>query len=820
MTPMDPDEHWRGGNDSAVDRREQLLAEAVSVYGDILAREEELDVADFCARYPDIQNELKALLETMVILQDILGDTVMSDSAPMDTNLPDHLSDCRILGVIGSGGMGQVLLAHDDGLGRKVAIKILSPKFRDSAAVRTRFMQEARALARLSHPNIVRIYSLGQPDEIPHFVMEYITGAALDEACRALTLDQKVDLLHKIVLAVDFLHQNRILHRDLKPGNILVGPDLEPKLLDFGLAREVDAERMRITHPGEVIGTPAYFSPEQARGDELLDERSDIFSLGTIFYELLTGVVPFRAESQQDLVKSICMQDPELPRRLNPSIPGALQSICLQCLEKNASDRFRSARELADDLARYLAGESVLANPASYARMMAGRIEQHVQDLCRWEQDRILSAYEVDSFRKLYDRLCEREDAWILEVRRLSLSQVTLYLGAWILVVAAALVLLFHYRLLSGTPAVLIIAAAAAPTAWLGIRCWKQNLKRIAIAFLLAFCLLLPTVLLVAMKEWKLLSHFTQGKSNLEFFVRFDFMNSKEAAPFRGPTNAQLWWGLALSLPAFLWLRRFTRATVFSLVFSAAGAMLCVVTLLRMGMLDWFETDPGRVYFRLLPFAVLFFVLAAWIERKNLSGDSRYFYPVAVLFTFIALSGLAGFHEPYARWLKSFVPRTRGQIEYLFIVNAGIYLLIQSLSERFGTAQMRSVAKVFRFVIPGHVLTSILLLGIVATSRWNENLSDASLRAEARFFEILLPLVACLFVFGSVPKQMKNFFVSGILFLAVGIVRLQQDLFKDRASWPLVLLATGLFMMLIAANYTHIKLAIARLWRMRRTPQA
>ncbi len=796
--------------------REKLVAEALAEFVDLRAQGREIDPDRFCRLHPELEPELRLEIQAASEIDSVLSgiDKPVAAEAGQD-ELPEYLSGHRILGAIGSGGMGRVLLAMDQGLGRKVAIKVLNPLLVHIPQVRTRFMQEARALARVSHPNIVRIYNLGQPEEIPHFVMEYVEGVPLTDAARAVTIPQKVELMRKVVLAVDLLHRNQILHRDLKPGNILVTSDLEPKLLDFGLAQRVDESGGRITQAGQVMGTPDYFSPEQARADPALDARSDIFSLGTILYEMLTGVVPFRSGNYADQVRMICEQDPVLPRRINSAIPGELQNICLKCLEKRPEDRYGSARELADDLERYLADEPVLASPTNYSRLMSGKIDQHLRELSGWRQDRILSEYEFDSFRKLYDRLIEKEDAWILEVRRLSLTQVTLYLGAWVLVVAAGLVLLFRFPGLVGTPAVLVVGAATFPMAWIGIRCWKQGRLRIAIAYLLAFCLLLPTLMLVAMKEWHILTQFSQGKESLELFAKFPmFQESKEGQPFSGTTNAQLWWSFLLSLPAYLWLRRFTRSSVFSLVLSVVAALLCIVTLLRMGMIEWLDTDPGRVYFRLIPFAALYFVTAALIERLHCPSDSRYFYPIAVLFTFTALSGVAGFHKPYADWLKAVFPWTRGQLEYLFIINAGFYLLLQSISEKFGSAQMRWVAKSFRFVIPGHVLTSILLLGLAATDRWNEALQDFSRRHEARFFEFLLPIAACMFVFGSVPKQMKNFFATGLIFLAIGITRLQMNLFKEHISWPISLLVTGVILMMLAANYTPIKLAITR--RLRR----
>src|SRR5262249_43980689 len=155
--------------------------------------------------------------------------------------------------------------------------------------------------------------------------------------------------------------------------------------------------------------------------------------------------------------------EPAPPRRINSAIPGELQNICLKALEKDPSQRYQSAREMAEDLARFLAGEPVLALPSSYARMIAGKVEQHVRELSGWREDHILSEQEYDSFRRLYDRLIDREDAWIMEVRRLSLSQVSLYLGGWLLVAGAALIVLFRYAELSGAAPLVVVSAATGP---------------------------------------------------------------------------------------------------------------------------------------------------------------------------------------------------------------------------------------------------------------------------------------------------------------------------------------------------------------------
>ena len=756
--------------------REQQLAEALA---NLLDRRAPRDTTR--TLFPELEPELAALAE--------IDGALDADGGA----LPERLSGHKIVEEIGAGGMGRVFLAMDEALGRRVAIKTLAPRYAEDEALRARFMHEARAMARLNHPNVARIYSLGPADEPPHFVMEYLEGARLTDAARQLTFEQKGELMRKVALAAQFLHEQGILHRDLKPANVLVGSGLEPKLLDFGLALEVSGPE-RLSRIGEVAGTPEYLSPEQASGVQELDARSDVFSLGAMLYELLTGEPPFRAETVAELLRRIREEDPVLLRRIDPAIPRDLQNICLKALEKNPSDRYASAREMADDLRRFLASETVLAEPAAYARLIENKVAQHVHDLESWRAEQIISDVEYDAIRKRYERLLEREDSWILEARRLTLPQVSLYLGAWLLLVGAAFLTFFRYPALSGAPAVLVAWSASAPALWIGMRDWRRGNFRVAIGYLLAFCLVAPVAALVTLEEAGLFTGLTQGKAALELFHRLEF--AKEA------TNAQLWWSLAAGLPVCWWLRRYTRAPAFSLMFAAMSAMLCLATLLRMGAIGWLDHDPGRFYFQLLPFAALFMAAGFLFERLRRPDDSRYFYPFAVAFTWAALTGLATYDQPWADWLKAAAPWTRGQVEYLFLINAAVYFVLDRLCDRFSSAQVRMVGKSFRFVIPGHVMTSLLLLGIAAESHF-----------EQRVFEWLLPAAAFAFVFASIPRQMKNFFFSGLLFLAVGAYRLQQEVFREYAIWPVFLLLAGLALMLAASNYAALKVAIQNLLR-------
>jgi hypothetical protein len=209
----------------------------------------------------------------------------------------------------------------------------------------------------------------------------------------------------------------------------------------------------------------------------------------------------------------------------------------------------------------------------------------------------------------------------------------------------------------------------------------------------------------------------------------------------------------------------------------------------------------------LLWIALALFAIAFVLENLRLPSDSRQFYPYAVAFTIFALSGLAS-TEKLADILGALAPFTRKQLEYLFVVNAGIYYLLQRFFDRFNTPQLRNVAKVFRFIIPGHVMTSITILGFRTTKDWEADPASLSLHWQARTFEVILPIIACLFVFGALPKQMKNYVASGLLFLAIGLVRLQQNMLKDHALWPIALIVIGFSLMLVAVKYPAIRIAL------------
>lgn len=326
-----------------------------------------------CASCPELLPKVRRRWKQLRHLQEDLdalfpassgqGTSRRARQVPNDS-LPE-IPGYRVEGVLGNGGMGVVYRAWHERLHRSVALKMLLTGSHSLSTERDRFEREAEAVAALHHPNIVQIYDLGDVNGQPFFTMEYVDGGSLANAIQGIPqpAQSAAKLVATLADAIHAAHQRGIVHRDLKPGNVLLTSDGTPKVTDFGLAWRLEGDA-DLSLSGVPMGTPSYMSPCQARGDKsAMGPATDIWALGAILYELLTGRPPFRSDSAGATLHQVAYEDPVPPRRLNPQVPRDLQTIALKCLRKEPQNRYASAQALADDLRRFERGEPIKARP-------------------------------------------------------------------------------------------------------------------------------------------------------------------------------------------------------------------------------------------------------------------------------------------------------------------------------------------------------------------------------------------------------------------------------------------------------------------------
>jgi serine/threonine protein kinase len=360
---------WRAvSSDGERPQIERYLADAPPATREVLLRELlELEVAyrrQF-GEQPTLEEARARIPDSLRSVTPLPATTAALPSHSLPSLDRPSLPGYEILDLLGRGGMGIVYKARQTSLNRLVAVKMIRDGAFAGAEQRARFRREATAVARLQHANVIQIHEIGEHEGRSYFAMEFAEGGSLDAklAGKPLSPADAAELVRTLSVAVDHAHRRNVIHRDLKPANVLLTGDGRPLITDFGLAKLLDGDT-GLSLSGAVLGTASYMAPEQAEGrTREIGPATDIYALGAILYEVLTGRPPFKAQTWQATIQQVIHDDPPPPTRLQPDVPPNLEHVCLKCLAKDPGQRYAGAAELAEDLHRFLFGEP-LREPA------------------------------------------------------------------------------------------------------------------------------------------------------------------------------------------------------------------------------------------------------------------------------------------------------------------------------------------------------------------------------------------------------------------------------------------------------------------------
>jgi serine/threonine protein kinase len=604
---------------------------------------------------------------------------------PLEEEVMPRLPGFHLERKLGEGSLGVVYAAHDEKLGRQVALKVL--RRQAGEPVRRRVLDEARKTAALADPAIVTVFSVLDETEPPAIVMELVDGYPLDRFAEHLNFEQKARLLREVARGLAVAHEHGLVHRDLKPDNILVGPDMRPRILDFGLALSLEEASHR---ERGFEGTPLYASPEQVRSRPLTT-ASDVFSLGSLMFKVLAGQPAFSGESVNQVFEAIATTAPPFLREVAVGVPEDLQAICLACLAWNPADR-PSASEVAVELGRYLLGEPVRLRPKLYDDLLRQSISQYSTQARAWESQSIISREERDALEVVHRRLLADEDHWIIDARRITLLQTILSVATWLVVVAGVLTVwmlrndlgpFWRWAVPTGFTATLFAAGLAARRA-------RESVAEAT--FLAGATLAIAPTVLSWLAELRLMAIPPEGVTQL----------------FEGTfTNQQVLVSslAALMASGFSWWR--LKMTGFAWTTAALTAASYVSVLL---LFDWLKQKPETQALWCLPLAAL--EAPSLIMERN--GRVRWTLP----FHLVALVALVGSLDIMAaqgptlsmlgvngaRWPYFDHDRL---IAFSFVLNGLLFLALMLMTEKSASLDLRRAGKLLEVLAIVHTLSAL-----------------------------------------------------------------------------------------------------------------
>ena len=751
---------------------EALFAKFVEAH---VVRGEVLRANELCGSRPELIEPLEALIRRYRSLTDDLGgDTLMADVLnPPPGDVPEF-DGFQTIERIGAGGMGEVYKLRDLHLGRIVAAKVLRRDPRAPVHL-AQFLGEARSMALFSDRRIVRIFEFRPKPERPVIIMEFVEGFELGHIGPSLEYAQRARVLTEVCEAVHYAHTLGVQHRDLKPSNIMVDAQLMPRILDFGLSTG-DPNR------GHLKGTVQYVAPEQLDPSRPIDDRTDIYALGVILYELICGRPPYAGLSDEQILDAIRAGRPQLPVERDPRVPESLQAIALKAMEADPALRYTSALDMAADLRRFQEGRAVLARPSTYSTTLTARIAPHVQQIGEWLRLRLIYPHEAERLRTAYRSLQRREEDWILESRALTHTQVALYLGAFLLLCGS----LFYFaaeRWYEAAEGVLRpLAVLGLPFIGLNAAArllYRRDHKAVAVAFCLAAVSLLPLLLIILFHETGILvvPKDTPGQLFQDGSI----------------SNRQLQITTLVAAGWCGWLAVVTRTAALSTVFTALAVLFGVSLLADFGLRDWFEAgrwDLLAIY--AFPVAGALAALATFAERRDRPWLAHPLYAAGALLLILVLELLALDGRAFQYLGVSLHPFQSISVSdpvlldtvAAMTINGLVFYLLADALHRRGGELMGIAARILFAVSPFALLQPLGYL--VRTGEY-------SLRYDWIYLACAIAIVLL-----SEKRQRRAFFYAGILNTGAALFLIADHRnWFDEPAWSIAVIAAGLIALAI-----------------------
>jgi serine/threonine protein kinase/class 3 adenylate cyclase len=708
---------------------------------------------------------------------------VLPEAQPLESTLVGRLelAGYRPLERLGEGPFGVVYKAQQQGTDKIVAVKVLHSAVAEHAATRQRFALELKRLRKIDARGIVQVLDERLDHQPPFFVMDWIEGDPVDVALRGADPDRIARVFRTICTVLDRAHYAGLVHGDLKPGNIRIGPKDTPVLLDFGmvwLQGEPQAGRMP---SNTLLAMPACVAPEQIRGAVPRPE-SDVYSLGVLLFKVLTGTEPFQGESVHDVIQAHLQTDPPMLCALAPDVPDGLRRVCLKALEKKPEDRYRAVWAMADDLARFLREGTVRTRPSYYDNVLFHRVHQHVGQIRSWTEQGLLNPEENNRLLGAYEGLQRRGLPAVMEGRHHRLWQTLVYLGGWAVVNGAVLWLIQHWPELS-RPARLLLGSVPALTAFaLAAGMWRLERYRLTFMALIVGVLAVPLLTGVWLHEFEMGAWVPEERLGYELF--HDFAGSVAF------TNLQLLLTALSALLAAGAVMTFTRTTTHSA--QAVFALVCFHTasILWWGLRPDFEEGRwATLALKQLPLLAILVAGACLLIRRSgvhYQAPPWIWSGVVLSIAVVYAVTLDGPDD----W-ELFESSARPALSWLAFAAGGALL---AAIGQFARAWLghRCRGATWLLVVVGlvTVLTGLWMAGEPGTyvaEWWHPVLFGVGLSLA----HLALPIVSIGMALLACRFQMMSFLLVGLAGFAASIHMLGHIHFADSSAWPRLMIILG-----------------------------